>query len=236
MDDPMIIFSSEAPVEIHGGEGGSGSLLWKRLAGGVDLHGDWESFEYARLQPGGGIGEHVHDRTEEIYFITEGQAWMHMDDRVSKIGPGDLILTPINGRHSAATIGDDGLEFIVAEVLPPEILYPERAPAAGQTRVTAAETPIITLEPGQPIDPGPYFNGPWESIQLMRIQPGDRAELSADGVEHAFYVVSGRGTAVSRTRTIELGPGRGMALPKGGQVTLRGESEPLQLFVVTVRV
>ena len=133
MIDPMILFNIDAPVEIYGAEGGSGSLLWKRLAGGVDLCGDWESFEYARLQPGGSIGEHVHHRTEEIYFVTGGRAVMHMDDTASEIGPGDLIMTPIDGRHSAETIDGEGLEFIVAEVLPPDILFPDRPRPPGCT-------------------------------------------------------------------------------------------------------
>src|SRR5207249_5272673 len=98
VEQPIIIFDADAPIEIHGGEGGSGPLFWKRLVGGVDLHGDWESFEYARVSAGGVIGEHVHWRTEELYYITSGRAQMHLDDVAHDIGPGDLILTPIDGK------------------------------------------------------------------------------------------------------------------------------------------
>jgi mannose-6-phosphate isomerase-like protein (cupin superfamily) len=221
-------------VEIHGADGGSGSLLWKRLAGGVDLRGDWESFEYARLQPGGSIGEHVHDRTEEIYYVTEGRALMHMDDAVHEIGPGDLVLTPIGGRHSAQLIGDHGLEFIVAEVLPPDVLYPDQPHADGWVHVPAGETPIVHLEDGQPLDPSPYFNGPWRAIERRVLAAGEKRALAADGAEHAFYVVSGHGSAKSRSREVELAPGEGMALPEGGAVTVRAEEDGLELILVTV--
>jgi mannose-6-phosphate isomerase-like protein (cupin superfamily) len=234
MIDPMILFNIDAPVEIYGAEGGSGSLLWKRLAGGVDLCGDWESFEYARLQPGGSIGEHVHHRTEEIYFVTGGRAVMHMDDTASEIGPGDLIMTPIDGRHSAETIDGEGLEFIVAEVLPPDSLFPDRPRPPGWHRVPAGETPIVNLKDGEPLDPSPYFNGPWKSIERRSVQPGSDLELSADDVEHAFYVIGGTGRATSATRDVELKAGGGMALPKGGGVSIHADDEPLDVFLVTV--
>jgi mannose-6-phosphate isomerase-like protein (cupin superfamily) len=234
MNDPMIIFSNRAPVEIHGADGGSGSLLWKRLAGGVDMVGDWESFEYARLQPGGSIGEHVHNRTEEIYYITEGRALMHMDETVKEIGPGDLVLTPIDGRHSAELLGDEGLEFIVAEVIPADILYPDRPHPQGWQRVRAADTPIVHLEDRQPLDPSPYFNGPWKAIERRVLGEGERFELAADAMEHAFYVVNGNGRAVSRSREVELGPGEGIALPEGGQVVVQASDDGLELILVTV--
>jgi mannose-6-phosphate isomerase-like protein (cupin superfamily) len=230
----MIIFSNRAPVEIHGADGGSGSLLWKRLAGGVDMRGDWESFEYARLQPGGSIGEHVHDRTEEIYYVTEGRALMHMDEVVHEIGPGDLVLTPIDGRHSAELIGDEGLEFIVAEVLPPDVLHPDRPRPEGWHRVRAGDTPIVHMRDGEPLDPTPYFNGPWKSIERLELPSGAERVLVADGAEHAFYVVSGRATATSSSREIELAPGEGMALPQGGRVTVRARDGGLELILVTV--
>ena len=104
----------------------------KRLATGGMLHGDWESFEYCRVPPGSVIGEHVHSRTEEIYYIVTGRGEMRMNDARREVGPGDLIVTPLNGKHGIANIGDEDLEFLVVEVLPPAItaVLPALSPVA----------------------------------------------------------------------------------------------------------
>ena len=66
------------------------------------------------------------------------------------------------------------------------------------------------------------------------MQPGSDLELSADDVEHAFYVIGGTGRATSATRDVELKAGGGMALPKGGGVSIHADDEPLDVFLVTV--
>ena len=130
--DAVIINSREAPAEIVGVHGGTGPMFWKRLATGGMLHGDWESFEYCRVPPGSAIGEHVHSRTEEIYYIVAGRAEMRVNDARREVGPGDLIVTPLNGKHGIANIGDEDLEFLVVEVLPPAItaVLPAHSPVA----------------------------------------------------------------------------------------------------------
>ncbi|TMC25750.1 MAG: cupin domain-containing protein [Chloroflexi bacterium] len=130
--DAVIINSREAPAQIIGVHGGIGPMFWKRLATGGMLHGDWESFEYCRVPPGSVIGEHVHSRTEEIYYIVTGRGEMRMNDARREVGPGDLIVTPLNGKHGIANIGDEDLEFLVVEVLPPAItaVLPALSPVA----------------------------------------------------------------------------------------------------------
>ncbi len=134
--DSVIINSSDGPAEIVGVHGGTGPMFWKRLATGGMLHGDWESFEYCRVPPGSTIGEHVHSRTEEIYYIVAGRGEMSVDDARREVGPGDLIVTPLNGKHGLANIGVSDLEFLVVEVLPPAItaVLPVRSPAAAGDR------------------------------------------------------------------------------------------------------
>jgi hypothetical protein len=143
-------------------------------------------------------------------------------------------LTPIDGRHSAELVGDEGLEFIVAEVIPPDVLYPDRPRPAGWHRVRAGDTPIVHLDDGEPLDPSPYFNGPWKAIERRSLAAGEALEFAADATEHAFYLVSGHGVASSRTREVELGPGEGMALPEGGRVTIRAKDGGLELIRVAV--
>ena len=233
LEDPIIIFSAEAPVEIHGGEGGSGPLFWKRLVGGVDLQGDWEGFEYARVAAGGVIGEHVHERTEEFYYVTSGHAVMYLDDVPHDVGPGDLILTPIDGKHSAKASADEDFEFIVAEVLPPQILNPSLKETQHFERRPCV---VVNMNAEKVIDPTRYFDGPWESLEVRNLKAKDRTELSGQGREHAFYVLAGGGTAQSGKRTIELPAGHGLAVPKGGHVTIQAGPDGLDMLLMTVRL
>jgi mannose-6-phosphate isomerase-like protein (cupin superfamily) len=229
----VIVFSNEAPVEIHGGEDGSGPLFWKRFVGAPDMHADWESFEYARLPDGGVIGEHVHERTEEIYFVTKGKATMHLDDVPHVVGPGDLILTPLNGKHRAAVDqGDPEWEFIVAEVLPPEILH-----ANSSSDAASVHRPfkIVNLETGDANQFDDVFSGAWSAIAVDSIPAGQQQTITADTAEHALYVLSGHGTATTAQHTFQLREGQGLAIPKGGRVTLAAtDPDELKIFRITV--
>ena len=73
---PIIIADTGSPSQIHGVHGGRGVLRWKRFVTGLMMHAAWDSFEHNRLEPGAAVGEHVHSRTEEIYFIIRGRGMM----------------------------------------------------------------------------------------------------------------------------------------------------------------
>lgn len=135
MRTPLVLSDTGAPSALHGLHGGRGVDHWKRFVTGLMLHADWDSFEHNRLEVGGLIGEHIHTRTEEIYFVVSGKGRMRLDDEEREVGPGDLIMTPLNGRHSIENIGDIDLEFIVVEALPPSIV--ERLPGYRPTEVCA---------------------------------------------------------------------------------------------------
>lgn len=232
MQDPIIVFNIDAPTEIDGAAGGSGGLLWKRLVPGFDLVGDLESLEYARLGPHGKIGEHVHTGTEEIYFITKGRARMIVDDEAAEVGPGDLVLTPIGGKHSATPL-DGGFEFLVAEVTSAGAPMPGRPRNA--RKIGANGTAIVNLAEMGSLDPAPYFSGSWKSISYETIRAGAPHTLDAADCERALYVVTGTGQAVSRSRQLSLEPGHGFALPLGGHAVVEAD-EQMEAVVVTLAV
>lgn len=132
MTGSMIISSREAASDIVGAHGGSSVVHWTRLATGGMLHSDIESFEWNRVPAGAVIGEHVHTHTEEIYYVISGRAEMRSGGDSQLVGPGDLIITPLNGRHGIANVGDTDLDFLVIEVVPPAIheLLPKKIPVA----------------------------------------------------------------------------------------------------------
>ncbi len=127
----IIVSNTGAASQVIGVHGGSGLMLWKRFVTGLMLHAAWDSFEHNILEPGAAVGEHVHSRTEEIYFIVAGKGMMKYNGDEFEVVPGDLIMTPLNGRHGIVNHGDEPLEFVVVEALPPSIVsaLPDYSPS-----------------------------------------------------------------------------------------------------------
>jgi mannose-6-phosphate isomerase-like protein (cupin superfamily) len=128
----VLIGSKDSPVEVTGAHGGTSSLLWKRFTDGNMMYSDLQSFEHVTVPPAGNVGLHVHSRTEEIYFIVGGRGLMSVGGESREVGPGDLILTPLQTAHSFRVLGDEPATFIVMEMVPPAIksVLPAHSPTA----------------------------------------------------------------------------------------------------------
>ncbi len=66
----------------------------------------------ARLAPGLRTAAHYHARTEEIYYIIEGQGRMEIDEESREVEPGDAIAIPPGARHQIANPGPAMLKFL----------------------------------------------------------------------------------------------------------------------------
>ena len=123
MSEPgTIISNSKEPSLIRGVHGGVGDLYWKRVITGGHMHGNWESFEYVRLDAGGTVGTHEHSWTEEIYIFLTGTGIMRVNEDEFAVSEGDVVLTPLTGVHGLRNESDAPIEFLVIETLPPEIV------------------------------------------------------------------------------------------------------------------
>lgn len=107
------------PSRVYGVHGSEGLSLWKCLARRAGLFGSWEAVEWAWIPPGGVSGEHLHTRTEEIYFILSGRGQITLDGRSYQVRAGDLILTSVGTRHGLRNTGTEGLGWLVIEVASP---------------------------------------------------------------------------------------------------------------------
>ena len=126
-----ILGTSREATLVYGVHGGTGDLYWKRLVTGGHMHGDWESFEYVRLEAGGTVGRHRHSRTEEVYIVFSGQGVLDVDGEEVVMNPGDSVITPLDGVHAFRNSGDGPVEFLVIETVPPQIA--RRLPAYSPT-------------------------------------------------------------------------------------------------------
>ncbi|WP_083650021.1 cupin domain-containing protein [Amycolatopsis sp. CB00013] len=119
MSRGMVVADLDQASVVHGVHGADGASEWKAFARRHDLFGSWEAVEWAALPPGGISGEHVHTRTEELYFIISGTGTMLLDGQEHPVRGGDLILNGIGTRHGLINSGEDRLTWLVVEVVGP---------------------------------------------------------------------------------------------------------------------
>jgi mannose-6-phosphate isomerase-like protein (cupin superfamily) len=68
-------------------------------------HTEAQSVAEARLEPGQATERHYHARTEEIYFVLEGEGQMEVDGDRRRVAAGDAILIPPGARHQIRAEG-----------------------------------------------------------------------------------------------------------------------------------
>ena len=71
-----------------------------------------QSLAEARLAIGRRATAHYHPRTEEIYYILEGQGRMRIGDETRDVGPGDAIAIPPGQVHQITNVGREVLKFL----------------------------------------------------------------------------------------------------------------------------
>nr|AYM53684.1 hypothetical protein [Cystobacter fuscus] len=234
MREGLIIGDLEEPSVVYGVHGTTGLSQWKCLARRAGLFGSWEAVEWAWIPPGGISGEHVHTRTEELYFILSGRGEMTLDGKPYPVGPGNLILTGLGTKHGLRNVGDEGLGWLVVELLSPATaeVFRGSAPTAqtpsGGSDVTNAV--VLNLRQTPEVDPRPVFTGPLRCIRLVRLEPGQRAELSAEGVEHTLFTLRGSGESSSGGASVPLKYGVSITLPLGTGMTVTAGTDGLEYF------
>ncbi len=62
-------------------------------------HTPAQSLAEATLEPGQATERHYHARTEEIYFLLDGEGEMEVDGDRRQVGPGDAVLIPAGAWH-----------------------------------------------------------------------------------------------------------------------------------------
>ncbi|WNG36966.1 cupin domain-containing protein [Archangium violaceum] len=245
MREGLIIGDLEDPSVVYGVHGTAGLSQWKCLARRAGLHGSWEAVEWAWIPPGGISGEHVHTRTEEIYFILSGRGEMTLNGKRHPVGPGNLILTGLGTKHGLRNVGDEGLGWLVIEVLSPATAAvlrgsaPSDAPGTNETQrggndVTNAV--VLNLRQTYEVNPRTVFTGPLRSIRLVDLKPGQRAELSAEGEEYTLFALRGSGEITSGEATVPLKYGVSVTLPLGTGMAVTAGEDGLEYFLASLEV
>ncbi|MEU5685039.1 cupin domain-containing protein [Streptomyces venezuelae] len=242
----VIIGDVSGPAHIHGVHGTTGVTRWKALASGADLRGGWEAVEWACVPPGGVSGEHLHTRTEEVYFILSGTGEIYLDGTAHPIAPGSMVLTGLGTVHGLRNTGDSDLAWLVIEMRSPRFsaeLGATDAPAHPPVPASAKEEPPVPtarlhdLRAERSVSPAGVFTGPLRTLSLETVDASGTVELTADGREHMVFVLSGTGWVENGSDTAELHPGTAVTLPLGTRARIGADREDgLEFFHAEVAV
>ncbi len=78
-----------------------------------DVHGNRrQSLAEATLRSGQTTLTHRHARTEELYYVLQGEGLMTVDQEKKAVGRGDAVLIPPGSWHCITNSGDSDLVFL----------------------------------------------------------------------------------------------------------------------------
>lgn len=237
----LIVASTGEPSTVYGVHGAAGTSYWKCFARGNVLASALEAWEYAALSAGAVNGEHLHTRTDEVYFILAGAGRMTLDSEPVDVAPGDAVLTPLGARHGLSNTSADLLEWLTIEVTAPcttRILAGETTaegePMATDSAIGAQRATVVNLNDGEPLIPTAYLSDRWRALQIVSLASGEEHHLLAGQVEHATYILAGAGVARTSESEIPLEPGIALTLPRGSTATFVGGEHSLRFFHVAL--
>lgn len=71
--------------------------------------------------PGQAIPVHHHPKEDEVFFIVEGEAVMHVDGEEKRLVPKDLVFVPANSKHSISNPGPGNLVAVFTKADRPAV-------------------------------------------------------------------------------------------------------------------
>jgi len=110
----MVRRSNEKNVEFKPAPfGGVGDITVRHLVSGpAEMYEKGRVFAHSTLEPGCGIGYHVHENESEIYYIYSGSGEMDDNGTVVPVSAGDVTFTFAGQGHALRNTGTEPLEFI----------------------------------------------------------------------------------------------------------------------------
>ncbi len=110
----MIRRSKDKLIETHERKfGGDGSITVRNLLNNAEeLNGKGRVFAHTTLNPGSGIGFHIHNGESETYYILSGEGEYNDNGTLCSVVAGDVTHTPSGEGHGIRNTGVQPLEFI----------------------------------------------------------------------------------------------------------------------------
>ena len=112
----MTFRSEDHPVEVRKAmRGGPGEAILTKLLPDNPAH--MRLFNTITLNPGCGIGYHVHENETELFYIVSGKGRFQDDDQVVELKAGDSMSTGSGHGHGVECLGDEPLVMVACIAL-----------------------------------------------------------------------------------------------------------------------
>jgi len=206
------------------------------------------------ISPHSGIGEHFHNRCEEMFVILSGEAEFTINGRTSLLKAPAGVPDRMGRAHAIYNPTDQPVEWMNINVGTSKVYD---AFDLGDARVGAAKDPIpqfITMKLDRAdLKPVPEMNGgagivlrrrvlgpavfhtPWSYVDHLIVQSGASIGTSrmAD-MSEAYYVISGDGSVTVDGETVAIKIGDAIPVDLGQSKSFTAGTAPLELMVVGI--
>jgi mannose-6-phosphate isomerase-like protein (cupin superfamily) len=206
------------------------------------------------ITPHSGIGEHFHNRCEEMFVILSGEAEFTINGRTSLLKAPVGVPDRMGSAHAIYNPTDRPVEWMNINVGTSKVYD---AFDLGDARVGAAKDPIpqfttMKLDRAD-LKPVPEMNGgagivlrrrvlgpavfhtPWSYVDHLIVQSGASIGTSRmANMSEAYYVISGDGNVTVDGETAAIKTGDAIPVDLGQSKSFTAGTAPLELMVVGI--
>jgi mannose-6-phosphate isomerase-like protein (cupin superfamily) len=234
--------------------GGAGSMNLVSLMDDKSLSTNLVFWHRGVIAPHSGIGEHFHNRCEEMFVILSGEAEFTINGRTSLLKAPAGAPNRMGNAHAIYNPTDQPVEWMNINVGASKVYD---AFDLDDARVGAAKDPIpqfVTMKLDRAeLQPVPRMNGgtgivlrrrvlgpavfytPRAYVDHLIVQPDASIGTSRMGdMSEAYYVVSGDGSVTVEGETVAIKMGDAIPVDVGQSKSFTAGSAPLELMVVGI--
>ena len=233
---------------------GAGSMNVESILDDKSLSTNLLFWHRGAIAPHSGIGEHFHNRCEEMFVILSGEAEFTINGRTSLLKAPAGAPVRMGNAHAIYNPSNQPVEWMNINVGTSKVYD---AFDLGDARVGVAKDPIpqfVTMKLDRAdLKPVPHMNGgagivlrhrvlgpavfytPWAYVDHLIVQRGASTGTSrmAD-MSEAYYVISGDGSVTVEGETAAIKIGDAIPVDLGQSKSFTAGSAPLELMVVGI--